>query len=348
MYAYGNANPLSFVDPSGHISQASYGESNGNVVNIQRVLRSYDYWTDYTSPYDGVFGEVTKSSVIRYQEYFMNLTDDDLYKSDGSYAGVGPRTAESLTYLEGLMNSYAYDEDSTSLWQHFYELYKYDEVKDLNNRGTYEDNVPEMPYIPEPTPANSITKRYSEELYNVNYWKEIKDAYLKYGIPITEADGSTEYVIVGEDSQELQDALDHQIETTGQIYEEASDKAWILLVITSLGKFFIKGTGKAVELPSTSFTTSKLQHEFKHAGDFGVTGNWNNTNKAAFENAVRNQMNSVNNPIIGTYRGNMEVYHFYDAKTGLNTMIDKSGNFVGGWKLSADQIANLLRSGNIQ
>jgi len=59
-------------------------------------------------------------------------------------------------------------------------------------------------------------------------------------------------------------------------------------------------------------------------------------------------MNSVKNPISGTYRGNMEVYHFYDAKTGLNTMIDKSGDFVGGWKLSADQIANLLRSGNIQ
>ena len=59
-------------------------------------------------------------------------------------------------------------------------------------------------------------------------------------------------------------------------------------------------------------------------------------------------MASVKNPIIGTYRGNMEVYHFYDSKTGINTMIDRSGNFIGGWKLSVDQIGNLLRTGNVQ
>ena len=109
-----------------------------------------------------------------------------------------------------------------------------------------------------------------------------------------------------------------------------------------------KGASKTLKLPETQFTTKKLQHEFKHASDYGITGNWNNINKAAFENAIKNQINSVKNPISGTYRGNTEVYHFYDAKTGLNIMIDKSGNFVGGWKLSADQIANLLRSGNIQ
>jgi len=52
-----------------------------------------------------------------------------------------------------------------------------------------------------------------------------------------------------------------------------------------------KGTVKTIKLPEIQFTTKKLQHEFKHAPDYGITGNWNNTNKAAFENSIKNQMN---------------------------------------------------------
>ncbi len=96
------------------------------------------------------------------------------------------------------------------------------------------------------------------------------------------------------------------------------------------------------------FDSRKLQHEYKHANDYGVAGNWNNANKEAFEQAIRSQMDAVRNPILGTYRGNIQVYHFYDPKTGLDTMIDMAGNFIAGWKLSPEQIANLLRTGNVQ
>ena len=97
-----------------------------------------------------------------------------------------------------------------------------------------------------------------------------------------------------------------------------------------------------------SFDSKKLQHEYKHAKDYGVTGNWNSANQRNFEAAIRNQIESVTNPILGTYRGNIQVYHFYNPQTGINTMIDMNGNFVAGWKLSADQIYYLLTTGNVQ
>jgi hypothetical protein len=52
--------------------------------------------------------------------------------------------------------------------------------------------------------------------------------------------------------------------------------------------------------------------------------------------------------IAGTYRGTIKVTHHFDPATGLNAMIDEAGNFVGGWKLSQQQIENLLRIGNVQ
>jgi len=59
-------------------------------------------------------------------------------------------------------------------------------------------------------------------------------------------------------------------------------------------------------------------------------------------------MENITNPIQGTYRGTINVTHYYDPVTGVNAMVDSAGNFVGGWKLSPQQITNLLRNGNIQ
>ena len=99
---------------------------------------------------------------------------------------------------------------------------------------------------------------------------------------------------------------------------------------------------------NVQFSTRKLQHEYKHAGDYGISGNWNSANGKAFEDAIRRQMDTVAHPILGTYRGNIQVYHFFNPKTGVDTMIDIHGNFVAGWRLSPEQIECLLRFGNVQ
>ena len=91
----------------------------------------------------------------------------------------------------------------------------------------------------------------------------------------------------------------------------------------------IAGGNKLNEISQT-----KLQHEFKHATDFGVNGTWNKTNGELFSKAIENHVNNVSTPIAGTYRGTINVNHYYNSVTGVNVMVDLGGNFVGGWKLS--------------
>lgn len=93
----------------------------------------------------------------------------------------------------------------------------------------------------------------------------------------------------------------------------------------------------------------KLQHEFKHAPDFGVTGNWNKQTGKTFHDAIQAHVGRTDiQKIAGTYRGNINVTHHFDPVTGLNAMVDEARNFVGGWKLGQAQIDNLLRIGNVQ
>jgi hypothetical protein len=105
-------------------------------------------------------------------------------------------------------------------------------------------------------------------------------------------------------------------------------------------------TTSAAKLNTISQST--LQKKFKHAADFGVKGNWSKNNGELFNQAVIKHVDSVKNPISGTYRGTQKVTHYYDSKTGLNVMVDSSGNFISGWKLSPKQIKHLLENGNVQ
>jgi hypothetical protein len=50
--------------------------------------------------------------------------------------------------------------------------------------------------------------------------------------------------------------------------------------------------------------------------------------------------------IQGTYRG-APVTHFVKPKTGLNVMRGADGAFVSGWRLTLDQLANVLTRGGL-
>ncbi|WP_437920408.1 DUF6443 domain-containing protein [Sphingobacterium sp. LRF_L2] len=91
-----------------------------------------------------------------------------------------------------------------------------------------------------------------------------------------------------------------------------------------------------------------LQHMFsRHAKDFGVTGNWSKAMAGEFEGVLRTHMKGLT-PIQGTYRGTQQALHYYNPSTGLNVMTDMSGNLLGGWKLSADQVKYLLSTGAVK
>ena len=90
-------------------------------------------------------------------------------------------------------------------------------------------------------------------------------------------------------------------------------------------------------IPKTQFTNQKLQHEFKHAGDFGVVGNWNKVKASEYQQAIQNHINSATNIYISKYR-DTDVYVYYNDNTHVAAYVDFHGSYVGGWKLSSSQI----------
>ncbi|WP_287157605.1 colicin D domain-containing protein [Chloroflexus sp.] len=114
-----------------------------------------------------------------------------------------------------------------------------------------------------------------------------------------------------------------------------------------------KGAGKSLPAATESltrriaFTPSQIQKKFKHATDFGITGNWNKTNAARFQQALEDHVYAPTTQVIrGTYHG-QDVIHYYDPATGLNVMTDHNGTFLSGWKLSPEQIQHLTTTGSL-
>jgi hypothetical protein len=98
---------------------------------------------------------------------------------------------------------------------------------------------------------------------------------------------------------------------------------------------------------SLNVSPQQLQKKFKHAQDFGVTGNYSPANAAKLQNAIQQHVASSSTKVIkGTYHGN-PVTHYVNPSTGVNVMKDSAGNFVSGWKLSPAQLKHVLSNGKL-
>jgi len=91
----------------------------------------------------------------------------------------------------------------------------------------------------------------------------------------------------------------------------------------------------------------QLQKKFKHAIDFGVSGNQNKATLAAFKTAIQGHVTSLGTTLVsGTYRGN-PVNIFVDPLSKLAVLTDRTGNFISGWKLNQAQLFNVLNRGSL-
>jgi RHS repeat-associated protein len=94
-------------------------------------------------------------------------------------------------------------------------------------------------------------------------------------------------------------------------------------------------------------TSRQLQAKFKHAGDFGVVGNYSKANAGKFSSAINQHINSAGvQTINGTYRG-QSVIHYLNPNTGINVISSPSGQFISGWKLNPAQLKNVLKHGGL-
>ena len=94
----------------------------------------------------------------------------------------------------------------------------------------------------------------------------------------------------------------------------------------------------------------QIESKYKHADDFGVTGNNNPENQEAIREAIaEHAVNSNTERIEGGYtrlEGDQSVTHLYNPNTGNNIIID-DGEFLTGFKLTQGQRQNMRDTGVI-
>lgn len=95
------------------------------------------------------------------------------------------------------------------------------------------------------------------------------------------------------------------------------------------------------------FSDKQLQKKLKHADDFNLPTNYTKKNLLNFKNAINNHIYSTTTTKIkGTYRGE-PVTHYVDKNTGLNVIVNNSGEFLSAWKLNDKQLKNVIERGSL-
>ncbi|MCU7843179.1 MAG: RHS domain-containing protein [Candidatus Thiodiazotropha sp. (ex Monitilora ramsayi)] len=198
------------------------------------------------------------------------------------------------------------------------------------NRYTYSNNNP-YKYV---DPDGNFAITAGILLYAAFKAWDVYDAYDAVTDPNVSTGAATFAVVAALDPSGLSGKA-KKVKRVGSIFGDISNSAPRL-----------KSLGSAVNR-SMGFSQRQLQHAFKHAGDFGITGNWNKANGNAFQDAI---MSHIGNPateiIQGTYRGK-PANHFYNPNTGLNVIRDENMNFLSGWRLSTQQRHYVSKTGNL-
>jgi RHS repeat-associated protein len=164
-------------------------------------------------------------------------------------------------------------------------------------------------------------------------------------------------------TQQVEKKVVQEVEKVAQQVEKKVVDAVEKEVVDTVEKTIVDTVKKEVTLESAEtvakeaaekakgvvFTRSQLQHAFdRHAGDFGVSGNKNNKTLDVFESIIEKHVAAPGTrAIAGEYRGLKGVTHFLDPSTRLNVIRDASGNFLSGWKLSAQQLHHVLTTGKL-
>lgn len=97
-----------------------------------------------------------------------------------------------------------------------------------------------------------------------------------------------------------------------------------------------------------NFDTSQLQHEFSHAGDFGIKGNWNKQAGEDFQKALEDIVKGPNTTeYTVTFRGEPGFKVYLDQPSGKAVVFDPNGNFRAAWDLGRNQVREVVVDGTL-
>lgn len=96
----------------------------------------------------------------------------------------------------------------------------------------------------------------------------------------------------------------------------------------------------------STIDNKQIQKKYKHAPDFGITGNYNQENTQLLKDKIIEHMKEPSTQIIeGTFK-KIEVTYYFNPETGLNVFFNTDNNkFISGWLLKNDQLDNMVNRG---
>ncbi|MGE9549580.1 colicin D domain-containing protein, partial [Snodgrassella sp. CS2] len=110
-----------------------------------------------------------------------------------------------------------------------------------------------------------------------------------------------------------------------------------------------KGTsGNSVANELTGITQKQLDKKFKHAADFGITTTKKNAETLSqYETAIKSHMGDKATKPLGTYGFVTDSKVFFNSNTNNVVVLDKSGNFITGFKITpgTPQYENYMKNG---
>lgn len=102
---------------------------------------------------------------------------------------------------------------------------------------------------------------------------------------------------------------------------------------------------------SVNFSAKQLDKKFKHAADFGVTTTKKNGDTIVeYQTAIKSHLDNKVTYEHGTYLLVPESKVFFNPQTNNVVVVDKSGDFVSGWKLDPQtkQYENFIENGTLR
>ena len=179
------------------------------------------------------------------------------------------------------------------------------------------------------------------------FWQKLGN-YFKYGVFVT--NGNVEAALA-KNPQEVQRMKQYIHSQTGMSYatldklanKRVMDIANEVRLEQAEGAY---GAGSA--LGAISFPVPNLQHEFQHAPDFGVSGNWNKETGAQFQKALEDVVYGPNTKEYTIeFRGQSGFRAFVDQPSGKAVIFNQNGEFRAAWDLSADLMRGVVVNGKL-
>ncbi|WP_338124574.1 hemagglutinin repeat-containing protein [Ewingella americana] len=121
-----------------------------------------------------------------------------------------------------------------------------------------------------------------------------------------------------------------------------------LALLGKLGKLVIKETASPVKNALTEISQKQLDKKFKHAVDFGIeTTKKNPATLKQYGAAIENHMDDIATAEKGTYGFVKDSRVYFNSNTNNAVVLDKSGGFVTGFKLTpgTPQYENYIKNG---